>query len=142
MNILFCLILWTNISHSITTSIPQILKKSSPHINIRRSSKPVTYYHNSSDTMRLLLSDNIKSNTGPVNMTESKRNHKQNKSFLQILNAYYPQLAHPPFLQRGEVEPPTKFSKRGGALDRISTFRGGLLGKRGVTFFRGVAIFT
>ena len=37
---------------------------------------------------------------------------------------------------RGRVEPPTKFSKRLG-LDRTSTFRGGLLGKRGATFFRG-----
>ena len=81
MNILFCLILWTNISHSITTSIPRILKKSSPHINVRRSSKPVPYYHNSSATMRLLLSGNIDSNPGPVNPTESNRNRKQNKSF-------------------------------------------------------------
>ena len=29
------------------------------------------------------------------------------------------------------VEPPTKFSKRGEGLDRTSTYRGGLLGKRG-----------
>ena len=37
-----------------------------------------------------------------------------------------------------EVEPPTKFSKRGGrGLDRTSTFRGGLLGKRRITFFKG-----
>ena len=36
MNILFCLILWTNSSHSITTSILRILEKSSPHINVRR----------------------------------------------------------------------------------------------------------
>ena len=36
----------------------------------------------------------------------------------------------------GGVEPPTKFSKRW-ELDRTSTSRGGLLGKRGVTFFRG-----
>ena len=50
MNILFCLILWTNISHSITTSIPRILEKSSPYINVR-SSKPVPYYHNSSAAM-------------------------------------------------------------------------------------------
>ena len=81
MNISFCLILWTNISHSITTSIPRILEKSSPHINVRRSSKPVPYYHNSSATMRLLLSGNIESNLGPVNSTESNRNRKQNKSF-------------------------------------------------------------
>ena len=81
MNILFCLILWTNISHSITTSIPRILKKSSPHINVRRSSKPVPYCHNSSATMRLLLSGNIESNPGPVKPTESNRNREQNKSF-------------------------------------------------------------
>ena len=34
------------------------------------------------------------------------------------------------------VEPPTKFKKKAG-LDKTSTFRGGLLGKRGLTFFRG-----
>ena len=33
------------------------------------------------------------------------------------------------------VEPPNKFSKRGG-LDKISTLRGGLLEKREATFFR------
>ena len=33
------------------------------------------------------------------------------------------------------VEPPTKFSKKGG-LDGSSAFRGELLGKRGMTFFR------
>ena len=37
---------------------------------------------------------------------------------------------HPP-LSAGGVEPPTKFSKRWGGLDRNSTFREGLLGKRG-----------
>ena len=52
---------------------------------------------------------------------------------------------HPP-VSAGGVEPSTKFSKRRG-LDRTSAFRGGLLGKRGVTFFKGgegvaVAIFT
>ena len=48
----------------------------------------------------------------------------------------------PPFC-RGEVEAPNKFSKQGGGrLDRTLTFRGGLLEKRGVTFFRGVAIVT
>ena len=38
----------------------------------------------------------------------------------------------------GGVELPTKFKK--GGLDRTSTFRVGLLGKRGVTFFRGVQL--
>ena len=78
MNI-FCLILWKNVSH-ITTSVPRILKKSSPHINVRRSSKPAPYYHNSSATMWLLLSGDMESNPGPVNPTESNRKCK-NKSF-------------------------------------------------------------
>ena len=46
---------------------------------------------------------------------------------------------------RGKVEPPTKFSKKGwgggGGVDRISIFRGGLLGE-GMTFFEWVAVFT
>ena len=47
---------------------------------------------------------------------------------------------HPPLSAVGS-EPPTKFPKRGG-LDRTSTFREGLLGKRGVTLFGGgAAIF-
>ena len=81
MNILFCLMLWTNISHSITTSIPRIVKKSSPHINVRRSSKPVPYYHTSSATLRPLLSGDIESNPGPVNPTKSNRKRKQDNSF-------------------------------------------------------------
>ena len=36
----------------------------------------------------------------------------------------------------GGIEPPTKFSKRGGGLDRTSTFKGGLLGKTGLTLFK------
>ena len=59
MNILFCLILQTNISHNIATSIPQILEKSSPHINVRESSKSVPYYHNSTATRRLFLLSKI-----------------------------------------------------------------------------------
>ena len=84
MNILFCLILWTNISHSITISTPPISEKLSPHINVRRSSKPEPYYHNSSLTMWLLLSGDIESNLGSVNPTESNRNRKQNKSFPSV----------------------------------------------------------
>ena len=38
---------------------------------------------------------------------------------------------YPP-LSAGGIEPPTKFSKKkGGGLDRTSTFSGNLLGKRG-----------
>ena len=41
-----------------------------------------------------------------------------------------------------EDEPPTKTSKgRGGGLDRNSVLRGGLLGRRGLIFFSGAAIF-
>ena len=41
----------------------------------------------------------------------------------------------PPFC-RG-VEPPTNDRVRGGGLDRTSTFRGEVAGKRGMTFFKG-----
>ena len=44
----------------------------------------------------------------------------------------------PPFCWGGRVEPPTKFSNRGKGLGRTSTFGGGLLGKRGVTFSGGL----
>ena len=85
MSILFCLILRANISHSITTSIPRILEKSSPHINVGISSKPVPYHHNnSSATIRLLLSSDIESNAAPVNPTESNRNRKPKKYFPQF----------------------------------------------------------
>ena len=46
---------------------------------------------------------------------------------------------HPPLCRglRGEIEPPTKFSKKGG-IDRTSTFRWGLLEIRGGgEFFQG-----
>ena len=44
----------------------------------------------------------------------------------------------PPSLSAGEVAPPTQFSKRGEGIDRISVFRGWLLGKRGGgDFFQG-----
>ena len=52
----------------------------------------------------------------------------------------------PPHLSSGggvgwRVESPTKFSKREG-LDRISIFRGWLLIKRAVSFFKRGAVFT
>ena len=43
----------------------------------------------------------------------------------------------PPLSARGFSLLPN-FQKGGRGLDRISIFRGGLLGKRGVTFFRGL----
>ena len=69
----FFLILWINIPLSTTTSIPRILEKSSTHINLRRSSKPVPYYHNSSATLRLLLSGDIESNPDPTNQTDKQK---------------------------------------------------------------------
>ena len=42
----------------------------------------------------------------------------------------------PPFLSARGIELPPKLSKKRG-LDRTSIFRDRLLGKRGVTFFRG-----
>ena len=66
--------------------------------------------------------------------------YSQNCHNSKFAMAYW---ASPPFLLgMGGIEAQTKFSKRGEALDRTSTFRAGLVGKRGVTFFRGVAIFT
>ena len=41
-----------------------------------------------------------------------------------------------PSLSAGELSLHPNFQK-GGGLDRTSTFRGGLLGKRGMTFFKG-----
>ena len=69
----FFLILWINIPLSTTTSIPRILEKSSTHINLRRSSKPVPYYHNSSATLRLLLSGDIESNPDSTNQTDKQK---------------------------------------------------------------------
>ena len=49
---------------------------------------------------------------------------------------------HPPPLSAGGVEPPTKFSKRGGGGLTGPQLLEGVARKEGVTFFRGVAIFT
>ena len=47
-----------------------------------------------------------------------------------------------PFLLGGRgIEPPNKFSKRGGGLDRTSTFRGVCWERGGYFFFRGIPIF-
>ena len=42
-----------------------------------------------------------------------------------------------PFCWRRGAEPPTKYQKERGGLDRTSIFRGGLLGKRGSDLFQG-----
>ena len=41
----------------------------------------------------------------------------------------------PPSLSAGELSLQPNFQKGGGGLDRTSSFRAGLLGKRGMTFF-------
>ena len=55
----------------------------------------------------------------------------------KLLNSHS---VHPPLSDGGRVEPPTKFSKRGGLTG--PQLLEGVAGKEGVTFFRGVAIFT
>ena len=59
-------------------------------------------------------------------------NTQANKNMFKVDDKTY--CATPP--SDGGVETQTKFSKRGGGLDRNSTFRGGLLGKKRVTFLR------
>ena len=60
-------------------------------------------------------------------------------SHLEIhLHSVYPP-PPTPLSAGGGLEPPTKFSNSGG-LDRSFTFRGGLLEKREVIFFRGVMV--
>ena len=64
------------------------------------------------------------------------------KNTIKEFNCVYGHSVQPPFLV-DEIEPPTKFSKTaGGELEKISIFRGALLGKRGMTFFRGAAVLT
>ena len=60
-------------------------------------------------------------------------NEQQLRLFLGRIKAIFTTVCIP-FCRR--AEPPTKFSKRG-RLDRTSTFRGGLLRKRGGDFFKG-----
>ena len=55
----------------------------------------------------------------------------------QIIHSVHP---HPPYLLRAGVEPPTKFLKRRGLTG--SQFSEGVAGNEGVTFFRGVEVFT
>ena len=55
-----------------------------------------------------------------------------------VFNGKYKHSVHPPPFCWG-VEPPTKFSKRGGLTG--PQLWEGVAGKEEVTFFRGVAIF-
>ena len=55
------------------------------------------------------------------------------KNTIKEFNCVYGHSVQPPFLVDG-IEPPTKFSKTGGGLEKISIFRGALMGKQGMTF--------
>ena len=57
------------------------------------------------------------------------------------IGVHLPHSVHPPYFLQEGGEPLTKFSKRGGGLDRFLIFRGGMLEKSQGTFFRG-AVFT
>ena len=79
-NVLLCVILSKKITQSIsihTTYISEISVVS--HITVRRSSKPVPYYCNSSATFRLILPSDIESNPGPDKECASIRKRKQSK---------------------------------------------------------------
>ena len=57
-----------------------ILEKLVSHINLRRSSKPVDEYNNSSAILRLILPGDVDSNPGPDKEGTSNRKRKQSKS--------------------------------------------------------------
>ena len=70
-----------------------------------------------------------------LSLCNNTENHDYKDHTESLLNMLYKIVivCNPPSYSaggRGGVEPPTKFSKRGG-LDRTSVFRGGLLGKGG-----------
>ena len=79
--------------------------------------------------MKLFL---IKSNKVKYKVAQRVLSFKK-KTRLTVMNMHSKLLnshsVHPPLSDGEGVEPPTKFSKR--ALDRTSTFRESLLGKRG-----------
>ena len=64
------------------------------------------------------------------------------KTYVRSRFPSFTSCAPPPFFQgEGEVEPPTKFSKRAG-LTGSQLLEGDCWERGGVTFFRGVAVFT
>ena len=58
-----------------------------------------------------------------------------------VLPIWFHSMHPPPLFFAGESWTSNQIFKKGG-FDRTAILRGGLLGKRGVTFFREVAIFT
>ena len=90
--------------------------------------------------MKLFL---IKSNKDKYKVAQRVLSFKK-KTRLTVMNMLSKLLnshsVHPPLSDGGRVEPPTKFSKRGGLTG--PQLLEGVAGKEGVTFFRGVAIFT
>ena len=85
----------------------------------------------------------IKSNKDKYKVAQRVLSFKK-KTRLTVMNMHSKLLnshsVHPPLSDGGRVEPPTKFSKRGGLTG--PQLLEGVAGKEGVTFFRGVAIFT
>ena len=73
-----------------------------------------------------------------LSLCNNTENHDYKDHSESLLNMLYKILIACTPLSAGTrgVEPPTKFSKRGG-LDRTSVFRGGLLGKGRLTFSGG-----
>ena len=90
--------------------------------------------------MKLFLNE---SNKGKYKVAQRVLSFKK-KTRLTVMNMHSKLLnshsVHPPLSDGGRVEPPTKFSKRGGLTG--PQLLEGVAGKEGVTFFRGVAIFT
>ena len=84
-----------------------------------------------------------KSNKGKYKMAQRVLSFKK-KIRLTVMNMHSKLLnshsVHPPLSDGGRVEPPTKFSKRGGLTG--PQLLEGVAGKEGGDFFRGVAIFT
>ena len=63
-------------------------------------------------------------------------------SWYHIMSEWLNKVCTPPPLSAGERRLILQPNSQKGRLDRTSTFRSGFLGKRGVAFFMGVAIFT
>ena len=87
--------------------------------------------------MKLFL---IKSNKDKYKVAQRVLSFKK-KTRLTVMNMHSKLLnshsVHPPLSDGEGIEPLTKFSKRGGLDDRTSTFRGGLLGKKGQLYSGG-----
>ena len=80
MSTLLSLILYKSIAHGIPTYTTPILENSASHINVRRSSKPASYYSNSLVTLLLILAGKVKIDPERNNVHTLNRKWKQSKS--------------------------------------------------------------